>query len=73
MSDERFQSLLRELFQGHADHLRGLLQPLTAQQRKALFEEFGELFKMLNRACRYEPNARPVKLSHLYHAIRENP
>ena len=73
MSDERFQTLLRELFQGHADKLRGVLQPLTAQQRKALFEEFGELFKMLNRACRYEQDARPAKLSQLYEAIRDDP
>ena len=37
-SDELFQTLLRELFQGQEQALRGLLQPLTAQQRKALFE-----------------------------------
>ncbi|MCK7470315.1 MAG: hypothetical protein MZU95_05545 [Desulfomicrobium escambiense] len=72
MSDERFQSLLRELFQGHADHLRRLLQPLTAQQR-ALFEQFDELFKVLRRACRYEQDARPAKLSQLYEAIRDDP
>ncbi len=73
MSDELFQSLLRELFQGHADKLRGLLQPLAAPQRKALFEEFGELLKVLQRACRYQPEAKSVKLAQLYHAILEDP
>lgn len=73
MSDDLFQVLLRELFQGHANKLRGLLQPLAAQQRKALFDRFDELFEVLNRACRYEQNARPVKLADLYQAIREDP
>jgi hypothetical protein len=72
-SDELFQTLLRELFQGRESSLRGLLQPLTAQQRKALFEQFADLFKVLHRACRYEQNARPAKLSRLYEAIREDP
>ena len=76
MSDARdplFQTLLRELFQGREQALRGLLQPLTAQQRKMLFEEFGDLFKVLHRACRYEQDARPAKLSELYEAIRDDP
>lgn len=73
MSDDWFQILLRELFQGHANKLRGLLQPLAVQQRKALFEQFDELFEVLNRACRYEQNARPAKLADLYQAIREDP
>ena len=73
MSDERFQTLLRELFEGDDDRLRDLLRPLTAEQRKALFERFGELFKVLHRACRYEREARPVKLAELYRAIREDP
>ena len=71
-SDELFQTLLRELFQGRGKSLRGLLQPLTAPQRKALFEQFTDLFKVLHRACRYEQNARPAKLSRLYEAIRED-
>lgn len=76
MSDARdplFQTLLRELFQGREQTLRGLLQPLTAQQRKALFEQFTDLFKVLHRACRYEQDARPAKLSELYEAIRDDP
>ena len=72
-SDELFQTLLRELFQGREQSLRGLLQPLTAQQRKALFEQFDELFKVLRRACRYEQDTRPTKLSQLYEAIRNDP
>lgn len=73
MSDELFQTLLRELFEGDDDRLRDVLRPLTAEQRKALFEQFGELLKVLNRACRYEPAARPTKLADLYRAIREDP
>lgn len=73
MSDERFQILLRELFEGDGDRLRELLQPLTAEQRKVLFEQFDELFKVLNRACRFEQAARPAKLADLYRAIREDP
>lgn len=73
MSDELFQALLRELFQGDDDRLRDVLRPLTAEQRKALFDRFGELLKVLNRACRYDQAARPVKLAELYRAIRENP
>ncbi|MDS4071192.1 MAG: DUF6493 family protein [Candidatus Competibacter sp.] len=73
MSDERFQTLLRELFEGDDDRLRDLLRPLTAEQRKVLFEQFGELFKVLNRACRFEQDARPAKLADLYRAIREDP
>ena len=72
-SDELFQTLLRELFQGREQALRSLLQPLTAQQRKALFGQFDELFKVLRRACRYEQDARPTKLSQLYEAIRNDP
>ncbi|MEI2781866.1 MAG: hypothetical protein V9H25_11675 [Candidatus Competibacter sp.] len=52
MSDELFQTLLRELFEGDDDRLRDVLRPLTAEQRKVLFERFGELFKVLHRACR---------------------
>ncbi|HRD67159.1 MAG TPA: hypothetical protein PKY50_13520 [Candidatus Competibacter sp.] len=73
MSDELFQALLRELFEGDDDRLCEMLRPLTAGQRKALFEQFGELLKVLNRACRYEPAARPTKLAGLYRAIREDP
>ncbi len=73
MSDERFQSLLRELFLGREQALRGLLQPLTAQQRKALFEQFADLFKVLRQACRYEQDARPAQLSQVYEAIRDDP
>jgi hypothetical protein len=47
MSDELFQTLLRELFQGHADNLRGLLQPLAAQQRKV------RVFENLQRWVRF--------------------
>ena len=72
-SDELFQPLLRELFQGRAQALRSLLQPLTARQRKALYEQFDELFKVLRRACRYEQEARPTKLSQLYEAIQNDP
>jgi hypothetical protein len=72
-SDELFQTLLRELFQGRQQPLRGLLQPLTAEQRKALFEQFNDLFKVLRQACRYEQDARPAKLSQLYEAIRDDP
>jgi hypothetical protein len=72
-SDELFQTLLRELFQGRQQPLRGLLQPLTAEQRKALFEQFADLFKVLRQACRYEQDARPAKLSQLYEAIRDDP
>ncbi len=73
MSDELFQTLLRELFEGDDDRLRDVLRPLTAEQRKALFERFGELFKVLHRACRYEREARPAKLAELYRAIRDDP
>lgn len=73
MSDERFQTLLRQLFEGDDDRLRDVLRPLTAEQRKALFEQFGELFEVLRRACRYEREARPAKLAELYRAIREDP
>ncbi len=73
MSDERFQILLRELFEGDDDRLRDVLRPLTAEQRGALFGQFGELFKVLNRACRFEQAARPAKLADLYRAIREDP
>ncbi|MDG4598228.1 MAG: hypothetical protein P9F75_21475 [Candidatus Contendobacter sp.] len=73
MSDALFQTLLRELFEGDDDRLRDMLRPLTAEQRKALFEQFGELFKVLNRACRFEQAARPAKLADLYRAIREDP
>ncbi len=72
-SDELFQTLLRELFQGSEQALRSLLQPLAARQRKALFEQFTDLFKVLHRACRYEQDARPTKLSQLYEAIRDDP
>ena len=70
MSDEVFQSLLNELFQGHSDRLRTLLQPLTAAERKILFNDFGELLKALQRACRYQQEAKPVTLPELYQAIR---
>ncbi|MBL8250396.1 MAG: hypothetical protein JNK31_01870 [Candidatus Competibacter sp.] len=73
MSESVFQTLLRELFQGDDDRLRKLLQPLTAEQRKALLAEFDELFKVLRRACRYELDARPVKLADLYQAIQADP
>lgn len=73
MSDALFQTLLRELFEGDDDRLRDVLRPLTAEQRKALFDQFDELFKALRRACRYEQEARPAKLADLYRAIREDP
>lgn len=72
MSDALFQTLLRELFEGDDDRLRDVLRPLTAEQRKALFDQFDELFKALRRACRYEQEARPAKLADLYRAIRED-
>ncbi|HCK81804.1 MAG TPA: DUF6493 family protein [Candidatus Competibacter sp.] len=73
MSEAVFQTLLRELFQGDDDRLRELLRPLTAERRKALFAEFEELFKVLQRACRYQLDARPVKLTDLYRAIQDDP
>ena len=73
MTETLFQSLLRKLFEGSGDELRSCLQPLTAAQRKALFSEFGPLPKILQRTCRYQPDARPVRLIRLYQAIREDP
>lgn len=73
MTETLFQSLLRELFEGSGDELRSCLQPLTAAQRKALFGEFGPLPKILQRTCRYQPDARPVRLIRIYQAIREDP
>jgi hypothetical protein len=72
VSDELFQILLRELFEGDGDRLREVLRPLTVEQRKVLFERFGELLKVLSRACRFEQAARPAKLADLYRAIRED-
>ncbi|MCC8988613.1 MAG: hypothetical protein LM523_13025, partial [Candidatus Contendobacter sp.] len=73
MTETLFQSLLRELFEGSGDELRSCLQPLTAAQRKALFGEFGPLPNILQRTCRYHSDARPVRLIHLYQAIRDDP
>lgn len=73
MNDELFQSLLNELFQGHSDRLRALLQPLTATERKTLFNDFAELLKALQRACRYQQEAKSVTLPDLYQAIRPDP
>ncbi len=73
MNDELFQSLLNELFQGHSDRLRTLLQSLTATERKTLFNDFAELLKALQRACCYQQEAKPVTLPDLYQAIRPDP
>ena len=73
MSDGRFQTLLRELFQGDDDRLREILRPLTAEQRKALFCEFSGLLEVFHRACRYEAEARTSNLSDLFQAVRDDP
>ena len=71
--DDLFEALLRELFQGNGEGLRARLQPLTASERQALFREFRDLLKALQRACRYQPEAPLLKLPRLYQAIRDNP
>jgi len=68
-----FPTLLRELFQGNSRQLCALLRPLTAEQRRALFDEFKELLKVLKRACRFRADAKAVGLSELYRALRDDP
>ena len=55
-----FPTLLQELFHGNSRQLRVLLQPLTTEQRRALFSEFKELLKVLKRACRFQADAKTV-------------
>ncbi|MCC6136563.1 MAG: hypothetical protein LM550_06775 [Candidatus Contendobacter sp.] len=71
--DDLFEALLRELFQGNGEGLRARLQPLAASERQALFREFRDLLKALQRACRYQPEAPLLKLPQLYQAIHDNP
>jgi len=68
-----FPTLLQELFHGNSRQLRVLLQPLTAEQRRALFGEFKELLKVLKRACRFQADAKTVSLPELYRAIHDDP
>ena len=68
-----FPTLLHELFHGNSRQLRVLLQPLTAEQRRALFSEFKELLNVLKRACRFQADAKAVSLSELYRALRDDP
>ena len=68
-----FPTLLQELFHGSSRQLRILLQPLTAEQRRALFGEFKELLKVLKRACRFQADAKTVSLPELYRAIHDDP
>jgi hypothetical protein len=71
--DDQFDALLRELFQGNREGMCARLQSLTAPERQALFREFRGLLKVLQRACRYQAEARLVKLPRLYQAVRDNP
>ena len=73
MSEALFQDLLQELFQGTLKELRARLQGLDSTQRRALFKRFGKLLPPLRRACRYRFDCRPVKLKHIYKAIRDDP
>ncbi|MCB1919827.1 MAG: hypothetical protein KDJ28_07610 [Candidatus Competibacteraceae bacterium] len=68
-----FSTLLWELFQGSSRQISALLQPLTTEQRKALFAEFKDLLKVLKRACRFRVDAKAMGLSDLYRAIRDDP
>ncbi len=72
-TDTDFPTLLHELFHGNSRQLRVLLQPLTAEQRQALFSEFKELLNALKRACRFQADAKAVSLSELYRALRDDP
>lgn len=72
-TDTNFSTLLRELFQGDRRRMSAQLQPLTAEQRRALFGEFRDLLKVLKRACRFQADAKGVGLSELYRAIQDDP
>jgi len=72
-TDTDFPTLLHELFHGNSRQLRVLLQPLTADQRRALFSEFKELLNVLKRACRFQADAKAVSLSELYRALCDDP
>lgn len=72
-TDTDFPTLLHELFHGNSRQLRVLLQPLTAEQRRALFSAFKELLNALKRACRFQADAKAVSLSELYRALRDDP